>query len=281
MIQPSTCERVALTVSGHVANGCADNMSGRSEVPQPADPLCATASQQRWAIRRHYVAGKGRSRSFAAWRASDLKLKSGGQNSIRSFATSTRPESISSPLRPTACYHRCHPRVRSRCDSTTVLTLARSAIFPIVFQGYAPRGLPGDTRLLSGSHRLPATVIDHPLHPVLERGGFCDEQIGAFRKLSDSIAGASITGKHDHAVGHFKTIGVGLVLAGVPSVMRRVPAFGAPVVCAATLCVSAIMTNAAKLERRNEQNFCIYFCPFDPCCGYSSSRSLLFPAFNF
>jgi hypothetical protein len=33
------CDRVATEI---VTNGCADNMSGTSEVPQLADPLCAT-----------------------------------------------------------------------------------------------------------------------------------------------------------------------------------------------------------------------------------------------
>lgn len=54
------------------------------------------------------------------------------------------------------------------------------------------RRLPHNAGLLGRDHGLPATVVYHLLHPTLARRGFRDEQIGSFRKFSDSIARASI-----------------------------------------------------------------------------------------
>jgi hypothetical protein len=56
----STYERVALTVSGYVTNGCADNMCGTSEVPQLADPLWATRKSAEVGHERTHAAAKGR-----------------------------------------------------------------------------------------------------------------------------------------------------------------------------------------------------------------------------
>jgi len=39
---PPSCLRTVQTSAKGVTNGCADNMSGTSEVPQLPDPLCAT-----------------------------------------------------------------------------------------------------------------------------------------------------------------------------------------------------------------------------------------------
>ena len=77
-----------------------------------------------------------------------------------------------------------------------------------------------DAGLLGRGHGLPATVIGHLFHPALARRGFRDEQIGVFRKFRDGIAGAGIPGKHNHAIRRFKTIGIGLVLAGSRAFME-------------------------------------------------------------
>src|SRR5262245_57346792 len=71
-----------------------------------------------------------------------------------------------------------------------------------------------DAFLLCGSHGLPATVFDHHLLPILARRRFGDEQISAFCKFSDAIAGACVSGKHDHTVRRFNTVRIGLVLTG-------------------------------------------------------------------
>ncbi len=91
----------------------------------------------------------------------------------------------------------------------------------MIVQGHMSLGgLPHDAGLLDRSHGLPATAIDHLLHPTLERRGFRDEQIGAFCKFSDGIARAGIPRKHNHAVRRFKAIGIGLVLAGSRAFME-------------------------------------------------------------
>src|SRR5215467_11035068 len=81
-------------------------------------------------------------------------------------------------------------------------------------------GLPLRASLLLRSHLLPAAAFDHSLHPILERRSFGDEQIGAFRKFSDGIAGAGIPRKHNHSPRRFKAIGIGLVLAGSRAFMK-------------------------------------------------------------
>ncbi len=80
--------------------------------------------------------------------------------------------------------------------------------------------LPHNAGLLGQAHGLPATIIGHLLHSTLARRGFRDEQIGAFRKFSDGIARAGIPREHNHAIRCFKTIGIGLVLAGSRAFME-------------------------------------------------------------
>ena len=67
---------------------------------------------------------------------------------------------------------------------------------------------------------MPATVIDHILHPNFKFFRCRDEQIRAFRKFSEGLVRASISREHDHPVGRFKTIGIGLVLAGIRAFME-------------------------------------------------------------
>jgi hypothetical protein len=81
-------------------------------------------------------------------------------------------------------------------------------------------GLSHDAGLLGRAHCLPATAVNQRLLPIFGRRSFGDKQIGTFCKFSDGIAWADISCKHNHAIRRFKTIGMGLVLAGCRVLME-------------------------------------------------------------